>query len=206
MSKQIESNPSRISFDPKGVDVEALDELADDREMSRAELIREELAELIDRETDDDHDYGEIHKPENEELREAFEALLELSNHPLGPRPISVAEAEDGLYSQSCRKAAVKRRLLKPLAELGFITVRSARIVVHRRTVEQIEIAEEETDAEFDELETADRPESPTMGKKLDPIYQELLKYQRAGLNPPVKYIGWVSAQTVWNDEGGVSA
>lgn len=43
MSKQIEQNPSRVSFDPGDVNIEQLDELANDRGQSRAELIRSAL-------------------------------------------------------------------------------------------------------------------------------------------------------------------
>lgn len=200
MSKQIASNPTRISFNPKNVDVEALDEIADDRDVSRAELIRETLGELINQEADDGHAYDKIHKPDNEQLRNAFETLLDVSNHPLGPRPISVEEAKNQLYSQSCGKAAVKRKYLEPLSELGFITVRNARIAVHRRTVQQVEAAKTTANEELDQLEASDRPGPQRVGKQPDPEHQELLKYQRAGIDPPIKCIGWVSAQTVWGN------
>lgn len=206
MSKQIEQNPTRISFNPKTVDVEVLDEIADERDMSRAELIRETLADLIDEETDADHQHGELHKPENEELRDAFEALLSLSNHPLGPRPVTVDEAKDQLYSQSCGKSSVKRRLLKPLAELGFITVRGGRLVVHRRRAEHVTALEEEADAEFERLDHTSEQSSQSFRERYDPAHQELLKYQRAGLNPPMECIGWVSDRMLWKDEGGASA
>lgn len=206
MSKQIEKNPSRVSFDPRQVDIEALDEIADERDMSRAELIREALSNLVDSEGGEERISGELHNPDNEELRDAFEALLDLSDHPLGPRPVSVDEAKDRLYNRSCPKTAVKRRLLKPLADLGFISVRSARIVVHRRTVEQIEAAEAQADAELDRIEEADSPGIQTVGPRLEPEHLELRKYQRAGINPPVEYIGWVGARTVWKDNDGASA
>jgi hypothetical protein len=205
MSKQIESNPSRISFDPGHVDIEMLDDIADDRGMSRAELIRQQLADLIERETDEEIEADELHKPDNEELRDAFETLLKLSNHPLGPRQVSVDEAKDGLYSQSCGKSAVKRRLLKPLAELGFISVRNGRIAVHRRTVEHVEAAEQRAEDELDALEEADRPGTTTLRDEMDPMHQELLKYQRAGLNAPFECVAWTAAETLWEDDGAIS-
>lgn len=155
---------------------------------------------------DADHEHGELHKPENEELREAFEALLSLSNHPLGPRPVTVDEAKDQLYSQSCKKASVKRRLLKPLAELGFITVRGGRLVVNRRTAEQVTALKAEADAEFDRLNVTSRQPSQSFRESYAPAHQELLKYRRSGLTPPMECIGWVSNQILWSDEGGASA
>lgn len=205
MSKQIAQNPSRISFNPKAVDVDALDEIADDRDVSRAELIRETLADLIDQEADDGHDHGELHKPDNEELRDAYEALLALSNHPLGPRPVTVDEAKGRLYSQSCPKASVKRRLLKPLADLGFLTVRGGRIVVHRRIVEDVETAEIAADAEFAQLDEASHEGQRPVGKQIDPTHQELLKYQRAGLNAPFECVAWAASQTLWSNGRGAS-
>jgi hypothetical protein len=206
VSKQIESNPSRVSFDPRQVGIEALDEIADERDMSRAELVRGTLADLIGSEGGDDRIDGEIHKPDNEELRDAFEALLDLSDHPLGPRPVGVDEATDRLYNRSCPKTAVKRRLLKPLAELGFISVRAARVVVHRRTVEQVEAAEAQADVELEQIQGSDDSGIRTAGIQIAPKHRELRKYQRAGLTPPIEYIGWVGAQTIWNDNGGASA
>lgn len=47
MSKQIESNPSRVSFDPRDVDMSNVDELADSRGVSRAELIRQTLSDEL---------------------------------------------------------------------------------------------------------------------------------------------------------------
>lgn len=206
MSKQIESNPSRISFDPGHVDIEELDEIADDRGVSRAELIREQLADLVERETDEEIEPEELHKPDNEELRDAFETLLRLSNNPLGPRPVSVDEAKSELYSQSCKKETVKNRLLKPLAELGFITPRNGKVHIHRRTREQVEAAEQRADKELEALEAADRPEKTTLREGREPMHQELLKYQRAGLNPPFQCLAWIATETLWNDDGGVSA
>ena len=154
MSKQIERNPSRISFNPKNVDVAALDEIADSRDVSRAELIRDTLRDLIDEPAESDAGTVELHTPDDEELCEAYEALLRLSDHPLGVRPVTVEEAKDRLYSTSCGKSSVKRRLLEPLDALGFVTVRSGRVFVHRRTQEAVEAAETQAENEFRRLDT----------------------------------------------------
>jgi hypothetical protein len=206
MSKQIKTNPDRVTFDPRHLDVEALDEIADERGMSsRAELIRQTLSELVEREADDEHADAELDKPENEELRDAFETLLDLSDHPRGPRTVGVQEAKDRLNHQSCPKDAVKRRLLEPLNDDGYITVRNARITVHRRTVKQVEAAEAQADAALERVAEANHPEMRPGSKRLEPEHQELQKYQRAGLNPPIEYIGWVGARTLWEDNEGAS-
>lgn len=73
MSNRLEQNPSRISFDPGHVDIDTLDEIADDQDESRAELIRETLAEVIEMHDDADGGNASLHKPDHSEPREAFE-------------------------------------------------------------------------------------------------------------------------------------
>ena len=65
MSNRLEQNPPRISFDPGHVDVDALDEIAGDQNKSRAELIRETLAEVVEEHDDADGENASLHKPDH---------------------------------------------------------------------------------------------------------------------------------------------
>jgi hypothetical protein len=203
VSKQIEQNPSRVSFDPGKVDIEALDDVADERDMSRAELIRDTLAELVEDYKDDEDLDAELHRPEHPELREAFEALLDLSDHPHGPRPVSVEEARSFLHSQTCPKAQVSDRLLRPLEAEGFITVRAGRIAVHRRTTEQVEAAEAEAEEQAKQIGIGH-----TLPSQNDiPDEQKAMrKYRRADLNVPFRLVAWTARNTLWSDNRGASA
>lgn len=198
MSNQLDQNPNRVSFNPKGLDVAALDEIAAERDISRAELIREELQQVVEDATAADAEAADLHKPDDPELREAFETLLDLSAHPLGPRSVGVEEAVDRLYSQRCPKSAVKTRLLRPLADLGVISVSTGSITVHRRTVESVEQAESEAD---DALDRLDRSGFISLTPDRDEEHKQLVKYQRAGLNVPFRLAAWVAGQVLWTGD-----
>lgn len=196
MSKQIEENPSRISFAPGNVSAERLTEVADDLGYeSRAEFIREKLREAVAEHAEADP-AATLDQPEHEELQTAYERLLGLSDHPLGTRPVSVEEAKDQLWTQNCPKSSVVGRLLRPLAETGYISVKNARIRVHRRTEEQVERAEAEADEALDRV-TVNVESQPKRAEE----HKQLRKYQRAGLDVPLRYVGWVAGRTVWSDE-----
>ncbi|WP_255195381.1 hypothetical protein [Halorarius litoreus] len=203
MSKDIESNPSRISFNPKGVDISALDEIADQRDVSRAELIRTQLRELVAQHAASDGGSTDLHTPDNEELADAYEKLVALSNHPMGTIKVPVEEAKQQLWTQQCPKDSVKSRLLEPLAKQGFISVKAARITVHRRTEGQVAAAEEEADTEFERLEASD---NLRLSRSLSEEEQQLRKYQHAGLNAPFRLVGWVASRTLWSDDSEVRA
>ena len=198
MSNCLEQNPSRISFDPGHVDVDALDEIADDQDKSRAELIRATLAEVVEEYDDANGENASLHKPDHSELCEAFEQLLEASDHPHDPRKVTVDEARGKLHSQTCPKEQVVPRLLQPLADDGFISVTNGRITVHRRTVEQVQQAEAEADDAISRLEAvvADEPDYREVAEP----HQQLLKYQRAGLKPPFELAAWTARQTLWDE------
>lgn len=194
MSKQIVKSPSRISFTPQRGTVEQLDELADDQDTSRADVIREAIRAYLDR--NEGQSIGEIHKPDHDELRAAYEELLSLSDSPTGIQTIAVSEAVDRLYSNECPKDAVKRRLLEPLAELGFLTVRSGRIAVHRRSADAVDAVETRADAELDRLSITE----PNPYEDAPAEYRELLKYKRASIDPPFGLVAWVADRTVWGE------
>jgi len=200
MNNRLEQNPSRISFDPGHVDVDALDEIADGQDKSRAELIRATLAEVVEEYDDADGENASLRKPDHSELCEAFEQLLEASNHPQGPRKLTVDEARGKLHSQTCPKAQIVSRLLRPLADDGFISVMNGRITVHRRTVEQVQQAEAEADDAISRLESvaADEPDYREVAEP----HQQLLKYHRAELEPPFELAAWTARQTLWADGG----
>jgi hypothetical protein len=203
MSNQLKQNPSRVSFNPGKVDIEALDEVADERDMSRAELIREKLSEVVEDHKDDEDLGAELHKPEHPELCEAFEALLDLSDHPHGPRPVSVEEARSYLHSQTCPKKQVSDRLLRPLESEGFITVRAGRIAVHRRTTEQVEAAEAEAEEQAKQIGIGHTLPSQ---ENIPDEEKEMRKYRRADLNVPFRLVAWTARNTLWSDNRGASA
>jgi hypothetical protein len=201
MSKQIKQNPSRVSFDPGSVDIEALDEIADEQGMSRAELIRGTLRDLVD-EHDQGDDHAELHKPDHAELRQAFGQLLDVSDHPRGVRRVTVDEARDKLHTNRCKKSQVSDRLLRPLDKDGFITVRGGYITVHRRTAAEVDEARQQTEQEIEELGY----DSPLPSQDDIPDEQMTIqKYQHGGVDVPFGAAAWVASKVVW-DDGGVSA
>ncbi|CAI49256.1 uncharacterized protein NP_2330A [Natronomonas pharaonis DSM 2160] len=213
MSKDIEQNPTRISVNPKSAfDVGELDDIADDKDMSRAALLREIIGDYVDEHTDDDGEVTnpDLAKPEHPDLRDAFMTLLDVSDHPRGPRRISVDEAEDALYSTDCAKSSVRRRYLEPLREDGYIAVKCGRITVRRRTVEEVERRQETADRQADTLAKSeptnddDRGDGPVMDE-LDKEHRKLIKSRRADIDPALDVIGWACENTVW-DHGNQTA
>lgn len=197
MSKQIEDNPSRISFAPGKVSAAKLDAVAEDLGYeSRANLIRDTLADLVAEHSEADPD-ATLSQPDNEELQAAYERLLELSKHPMGTRTLSVDEARDQLYTRECPKTAVKDRLLRPLAYQGFISVKGGKIRVHRRTEQQVAQAEQEAEKRLERLEIG----GPSLPSESDRTQEQksIRKYQRADLNVPFDLGAWVAERVVWS-------
>lgn len=198
MSKQIEDNPSRISFAPGKVSAAKLDAVAEDLGYeSRANLIRDTLADLVAEHSEADPD-ATLSQPDNEELQAAYERLLELSKHPMGTRTLSVDEARDQLYTRECPKTAVKDRLLRPLADGGFISVKGGKIRVHRRTQEQVARAQAEADQSLDRLTRGSTRSLPSESDRTQQ-QKSIRKYQRADLNVPFGLGAWVAERVVWS-------
>jgi len=199
MSKQIQESDSRISFTTGDVSASDMDDAADALGFdSRAEFIREAVSELAAQAETTTTD-ATLHTPDNDELHEAYSRLLALSKHPRGVRPVGVDEAKDQLYTQRCPKRAVVDRLLRPLADGGFISVKGGRIRVRRRTVEQVEQAEQEAD------ETLDRDERDSSSELADGLtveQEQLRKYQHGRMNVPFRLGAWVASRVVWTDGG----
>jgi hypothetical protein len=197
MSKQIESNPSRVSFDPGAVDMDKLDDIADERDLSRAELIRQTLKEVVEAHDDGEERNAELHKPEHPELLAAFETLLDASDHPRGVRRVGVEEARDKLHTQQCGKSQVVERLLSPLNQEGFITIRNGQITVHRQTVEEVEAARQQTEREIEEQGY----DGPIPSQHDTPDEQKTIrKYQHGQMNVPFGAAAWAASQVVWDD------
>jgi CHASE3 domain sensor protein len=80
------------------------------------------------------------------------------------------------------------------------ISVTNGRITIHRRTVEQVQQAEAEAENELERLEAvaADEPDYREVAEP----HQQLLKYQRAELEPPFELAAWTARQTLWADGG----
>jgi|GEM_PF-2113834 len=202
MSKQIESNPSRVSFDPGSVDMDKLDDIADNRDLSRAELIRQTLKEVVDAYDDGEDRHAELHKPDHPDLLDAFEKLLDASDHPRGVCRVSVEEARDRLHTQRCGKGQVVNRLLSPLHQEGFITIRNGRITVHRQTVGEVEEARQETTREIEQHEyDGPIPSEDEFPKELNRIE----KCQNLGLDIPFGSGAWLASKFVWDGGGRVA-
>lgn len=202
MSKQIESNPSRVSFDPGAVDMDKLDDIAEERDLSRAELIRQTLKEVVDAHDDGEERNAELHKPEHPELLAAFEKLLDASDHPRGVCRVSVEEARDKLHTQRCGKGQVVNRLLSPLHQEGFITIRNGRITVHRQTVDEVEEARQQTEKEIEEHGyNGPIPSEDEFPKELKVIE----KCQNLGLNIPFNSGAWLASEFVWDADNRVA-
>ena len=76
----------------------------------------------------------------------------------------------------------------------------NGRITVRRRTVEQVQQAEAEADDAISRLKAvaADEPDY----REISEPHQQLLKYQRAELEPPSELAAWTARQTLWSDGG----
>lgn len=209
MSKQIaKDSPNRgtQSFGPGDLNLEKVDDVVDEHFESKADFYRtavsEKLAEFDDTDTDADPN-ADLHKPDHPELREAFEELLELSNHPHGSRRVSVEEAKSKLHTRECPKSQVVDRLLIPLENEGFATARAGYITVHRRTVQEVEAAEAEAEEELDDIGLGHTLPSQ---RDITDEQKEIRKYRTADLGLPFRLSAWVASETLWSNDGGISA
>lgn len=150
MSKQIEQNPSRISLNPKGIDVAELDDLADDLDSSRADLLRQFIQEGMERYEARDEDH-ETEPPAEPKLRRAYLRLVEIAEETLdgcGLR-VPLADAENKLYTSDTPKDSVRRSLIKPLKRRGYCRIDS--------TVDEVWVVVRPLDPEGDRYREAER-------------------------------------------------
>jgi hypothetical protein len=121
MSKQIERNPSRVSFQPKDADIAVLDKIAEQENLSRAEKIRQLIKREIDHHQADDGDYL---LPEDDVLAEHYRRLVELAEDmgEYGLR-VSMKRARNQLYSNEVPKDEVMEEIVRPLRKRGFANV-----------------------------------------------------------------------------------
>lgn len=121
MSKQIESNPSRVSFQPKDADIAVLDEIAEEQNMSRAEKIRQLIKrEVAEQQADD----GDHLLPEDDALAEHYRRLVQLADDmdQYGLR-LTMDRAKNSLYSNEVPKDEVMKEIVRPLRKRGFVDV-----------------------------------------------------------------------------------
>ncbi|MFC7069479.1 hypothetical protein [Halobaculum lipolyticum] len=124
MTNRLERNPNRVSFDPQDADIPAFDAIAEERGMSRAELLREKVKETVGQREDD------TGLPDNEALRRAYLALLDAA----GPNHrIATEGAESTLADKLNRPKGSVRSVLKELEERGYVAPRWGNITVRRR-------------------------------------------------------------------------
>ncbi|QZP37740.1 hypothetical protein [Halobaculum magnesiiphilum] len=124
MSNRLDRNPNRVSFDPQGADIPAFDEIAEERGMSRAELLREKVKETVGQRED------ETGLPEDETLRRAYLTLLDAAgeNHR-----IQTEAAESTLAQELTRPSGTIRSVLKDLETRGYVAPRWGVLTVRRR-------------------------------------------------------------------------
>lgn len=124
VSNRLDRNPNRVSFDPQDADVPAFDAIAEERGMSRAELLREKVKETVGQRHDD------TGLPEDETLRRAYLALLDTA----GPNHrVDTKSAESALADTLNRPKGSVRSVLKELEEHGYVAPRWGNITVRRR-------------------------------------------------------------------------
>lgn len=124
VSNRLDRNPNRVSFDPKDADIPAFDEIADERGMSRAELLREKVKETVGQHEDT------TGLPEDETLRQAYIALLDAAGHN---HRIDTDDAESTLADKLNRPKGSVRSILKDLENRGYVAPRWGIITVRRR-------------------------------------------------------------------------
>jgi len=125
MSNDLPHNPNRVSFDPKDADIPEFDAIADERDMSRAELLRELVREEIGQDEDDD-----THLPENDTLRRAYLQLLDSVDDTYR---ISTQAATSVLAQELQRPGESTKAILKRLESRGYVKPRWGTITVRRR-------------------------------------------------------------------------
>jgi hypothetical protein len=132
MSKQIQKNPSRVSFDPKSADIERLDEIADAEGVSRAEKIRSLIKQEI---RENEPDATEYVLPRDDALAEHYRRLVQLAetdpatdplrkNRDAGLR-VTLTKAKNQLYTNDLPKDSVVADVIRPLRRRGFVEIDS---------------------------------------------------------------------------------
>lgn len=122
MSDRLEQNPSRVSFDPRDVNIERIDEVADERGQSRAELIREALRTTVEA-----ADARDDQLPTD--LREAEEAVRLVA---VDGR-CSVDQCESAVAQRLQINKSAARRVLKRLEKHGRLKPRWGTVLVPDR-------------------------------------------------------------------------
>jgi len=124
VTNRLDRNPNRVSFDPGSADIPAFDEIADERGMSRAELLREVVKDTVGQREDD------TGLPDDETLRRAYLRLLDASGHN---HRIDIEGAESLLAQELSRPSGSIRSVLKDLEESGYVSPRWGVLTVRRR-------------------------------------------------------------------------
>lgn len=110
----------RTSFKCPDTHRDLLDDVADDRGISRSQLLRDIVAEFVDNHTEDDSVSSDL--PDEQKLREAYLTLLEMAErHP--QKRVTLEQARNHLWTTSTPKKAVKDDLLTPLRRQGLIRI-----------------------------------------------------------------------------------
>lgn len=111
-----------VTFRMDSEQVEQLDQLADQNDQSRAELLRE-LAEARIAEYDPDPIGRDV--PASERLRDAYLKLLDMADEPIRGAGLRVTrtEAENELYTNRTPKDSVMQTLIRPLKQAGFVEI-----------------------------------------------------------------------------------
>ena len=122
VSNQLVEQPSRVSFEPKDADIRALDEIAEQEGISRAEKLRQLISEEVQRHQDDDQSYA---VPDDEELASAYRTLVDLAEEVFDGAGLRVTRerARNELYHNDMPKDAVMSELIGPLRDRGYVDI-----------------------------------------------------------------------------------
>jgi hypothetical protein len=128
MSGQVPgSDRKRVSFTVGDVSAEEMDDLADELDESRAEFIREAVAERYNRLVDDSSGDGGTVPPTDGNLRSAWFQLCEAASdqNPHKKPSLKLEKAKSVLCGPNCGKDRVLDDLIKPLKRRGYLWIDS---------------------------------------------------------------------------------
>ncbi|APW99414.1 hypothetical protein CHINAEXTREME_17280 [Halobiforma lacisalsi AJ5] len=119
----MDHNPSsRVSFGCPDDLLEQLDEIADREDKSRSEKLRELVQKEVDVKGDLEGPNPVL--PDDERLAEAYRMLHDRAHAPHKTRPrVKLETAKNKLYDNQTPKPAVLEEIIKPLEELGYVSV-----------------------------------------------------------------------------------
>ncbi|WP_049952255.1 ribbon-helix-helix domain-containing protein [Halostagnicola larsenii] len=113
---------SRTSFGCPSDILEKLDEIADREDVSRSKKLRELVRREVEAKGDLEGPTPVL--PDNERLSKAYRTLHDRAHAPYKNNPrVKLETAKNKLYSNETPKSAVLDEIIKPLENLGYLSV-----------------------------------------------------------------------------------